>query len=87
MTVVTDLPIQNNLSKLFWLVNYACPKVLGNIYQFKEKFIEPIEEGSKANASVDKQRLKEEQVKELDRLLQKCLIRRTKSEIESKLSV
>ena len=84
--VVSGLENQNKLSRLFRMVDLACPDFLGSYNQFKKKFIKPMEEGSKPNASADKQRLKEERAKELDGLLRKCLIRRTKSEIENENS-
>lgn len=68
--LLTGTPIQNHLSEIWNLFQFANPGLLGTFPHFNEKFILPIEKNG------DKQRQKQ-----LKRVLQPFLLRRTKNEV------
>lgn len=68
--VLTGTPIQNNLGELWNLFQFANPGLLGNWEDFKRKYVVPIEEGK------DKERQKQ-----LKRIIQPFMLRRTKSDV------
>ena len=71
--ILTGTPIQNHLSELWNLFRFITPGLLGSYEQFRLKFIVPIEEGDK-----EKQR-------QLKRIVQPFMLRRTKSEVVEEL--
>lgn len=72
--LLTGTPIQNHLSEIWNLFQFANPGLLGTFPHFSEKFILPIEKNG------DKQRQKQ-----LKRMLQPFLLRRTKTEVLDEL--
>ena len=72
--LLTGTPIQNHLSEIWNLFQFANPGLLGTFPHFNEKFILPIEKNG------DKQRQKQ-----LKRVLQPFLLRRTKNEVLDEL--
>lgn len=72
--LLTGTPIQNHLSEIWNLFQFANPGLLGTFQHFNEKFILPIEKMG------DKQRQKQ-----LKKMLQPFLLRRTKTEVLDEL--
>lgn len=72
--LLTGTPIQNHLSEIWNLFQFANPSLLGTFSHFNEKFIIPIEKAG------DKERQKQ-----LKRMLQPFLLRRTKTEVLDEL--
>lgn len=72
--LLTGTPIQNHLSEIWNLFQFANPGLLGTFQHFNEKFILPIEKTG------DKQRQKQ-----LKKMLQPFLLRRTKTEVLDEL--
>lgn len=72
--VLTGTPIQNHLGEIWNLFNFTNPGLLGSFESFTSKFITPIEQG--------KDKLRQ---RELKRILQPFLLRRTKSEVLDEL--
>ncbi|MFR9564761.1 MAG: DEAD/DEAH box helicase [Rikenellaceae bacterium] len=72
--VLTGTPIQNHLGEIWNLFNFTNPGLLGGFEHFSTKFITPIEQ------SGDKLRQRE-----LKRILQPFMLRRTKSEVLDEL--
>ena len=68
--VLTGTPIQNNLGELWNLFQFANPGLLGGWEVFKRKYMQPIEEDK------DKERQKQ-----LKRLIQPFMLRRTKNDV------
>lgn len=72
--LLTGTPLQNHLGEIWNLFQFATPGLLGNFRRFTEKFINPIEKtGDKS-----KQR-------QLRRMLQPFILRRTKTEVLDEL--
>lgn len=72
--LLTGTPIQNHLSEIWNLFQFANPGLLGSFQHFNDSFIQPIEKGE------DKQRQKQ-----LKKILQPFLLRRTKSQVLEEL--
>lgn len=72
--LLTGTPLQNHLSEIWNLFQFANPGMLGTFQHFSETFILPIEKGE------NKQRQKQ-----LKKLLLPFLLRRTKSEVLDEL--
>lgn len=72
--LLTGTPIQNHLSEIWNLFQFANPGLLGTFQHFNEMFILPIEKMG------DKQRQKQ-----LKKMLQPFLLRRTKTEVLDEL--
>jgi SNF2 family DNA or RNA helicase len=68
--ILTGTPIQNNLGELWNLFQFANPGLLGGWEVFKRKYMQPIEEEK------DKERQKQ-----LKRLVQPFMLRRTKADV------
>jgi DNA repair and recombination RAD54-like protein len=79
--VLTGTPIQNNLMELFAVVDFACPGYLGTINEFRETFMNPIENSRKQGASSAMLEMKRATVAELRRKLALILLRRTRSDV------
>ncbi|MFI3264129.1 MAG: DEAD/DEAH box helicase [Rikenellaceae bacterium] len=72
--ILTGTPIQNHLGEIWNLFNFTNPGLLGSFDSFNQKFITPIEQ----NGDKGRQR-------ELKRMLQPFMLRRTKSEVLDEL--
>lgn len=72
--LLTGTPLQNHLGEIWNLFQFANPGLLGTFQQFTEKFIYPIEK----NGDKNRQR-------QLKRLLQPFILRRTKTEVLDEL--
>lgn len=72
--LLTGTPIQNHLSEIWNLFQFANPGLLGSFQHFNDSFIQPIEKGE------DKQRQKQ-----LKKILQPFLLRRTKTQVLDEL--
>ncbi len=72
--LLTGTPLQNHLGEIWNLFQFANPGLLGSFQQFTEKFIYPIEK----NGDKNRQR-------QLKRLLQPFILRRTKTEVLDEL--
>lgn len=83
--ILTGTPLQNNLPKLWALLNFALPKIFNSVKSIDEWFNSPF-----ANSgSSDKIKLNEEEalliIKQLHKVLRPFLLRRLKKDVESKL--
>lgn len=72
--LLTGTPVQNHLSEIWNLFQFANPGLLGSFQHFNDSFIQPIEKGE------DKQRQLQ-----LKKLLQPFLLRRTKTQVLDEL--
>lgn len=72
--LLTGTPLQNHLSELWTLFEFANPGVLGSRQQFAERFVVPVEK----NRDRDRQRV-------LQRLISPFILRRTKAEVLDEL--
>lgn len=72
--LLTGTPLQNHLGEIWNLFQFANPGLLGSFPQFTERFITPIEK----NGDKNRQR-------QLKRLLQPFILRRTKTEVLDEL--
>ena len=68
--ILTGTPVQNNLGELWNLFHFINPGLLGGWEEFKRKFVVPIEENQ------DKERQKQ-----LKRIIQPFMLRRTKGDV------
>jgi DNA repair and recombination RAD54-like protein len=75
--ILSGTPIQNDLTEYYSLLHFANPNYLGTRMEFRKKFELPILRGRDAAGSdVDKQK-SDEALKELAKLVDKFIIRRT----------
>lgn len=72
--LLTGTPLQNHLSEIWNLFQFATPGLLGSFQQFTDRFIVPIEK----NGDKNRQR-------QLKRLLQPFILRRNKNEVLDEL--
>ncbi|MCR5361724.1 MAG: DEAD/DEAH box helicase [Bacteroidales bacterium] len=72
--ILTGTPVQNHLGELWNLFQFINPGLLGSLQQFTQKFINPIE------GAHDKERQKQ-----LKRIIQPFMLRRTKQEVVAEL--
>jgi len=78
--LLTGTPLQNKLSDLWALMDFAQPALLGNHATFERNFSEQIAKGSKRNASRFAVELKDHLARELKRLTAPHFLRRLKCE-------
>lgn len=81
--LISGTPIQNDLLEYFSLVHFVNSGILGTAQEFKRRFELPILKGRDADANDRDRATGEEKLKELIRVVNRCLIRRT-SDILSK---
>lgn len=79
--LLTGTPLQNKLTDLWALMDFAQPSLLGNHPTFERCFSDPISRGSKRNATRYEVELKQMLAKELKRLTAPFFLRRVKSEV------
>mmetsp|Transcript_87644 Transcript_87644/g.173938 ORF Transcript_87644/g.173938 Transcript_87644/m.173938 type:complete len:1086 (-) Transcript_87644:145-3402(-) len=79
--LLTGTPLQNKLSDLWALMDFAQPGLLGNHATFERSFSEQIAKGSKRNASRFAVELKDHLARELKRLTSPHFLRRMKTEV------
>jgi len=79
--LLTGTPLQNKLSDLWALMDFAQPALLGNHATFERNFSEQIAKGSKRNASRFAVELKDHLARELKRLTAPHFLRRLKCEV------
>lgn len=79
--LLTGTPLQNALSDLWALMDFAQPGLLGNASTFERNFSEQIAKGSKRNASRFAVELKDHLARELKRITAPHFLRRMKSEV------
>eukprot|EP00930_Biecheleria_cincta_P005041 TRINITY_DN10596_c0_g1_i1.p1 TRINITY_DN10596_c0_g1~~TRINITY_DN10596_c0_g1_i1.p1 ORF type:complete len:983 (-),score=258.61 TRINITY_DN10596_c0_g1_i1:183-3050(-) len=79
--LLTGTPLQNKLSDLWALMDFAQPALLGNHATFERNFSEQIAKGSKRNASRFAVELKDHLAKELKRITAPHFLRRLKGEV------
>lgn len=80
--LLTGTPLQNKLSDLWALMDFAQPGLLGNHATFERTFSEQIEKGSKRNATAFAVELKDHLARELKRLTAPHFLRRLKDEVQ-----
>jgi len=79
--LLTGTPLQNKLSDLWALMDFAQPGLLGNHATFDRNFSEQIAKGSKRNATKFAVELKDHLARELRRLTAPHFLRRLKDEV------
>jgi len=79
--LLTGTPLQNSLTDLWALMDFAQPGLLGNHATFERNFSEQIARGSKRNASSFHVELKNHLARELRQLTAPHFLRRLKSEV------
>jgi len=79
--LLTGTPLQNKLSDLWALMDFAQPALLGNHATFERNFSEQIAKGSKRNATRFAVELKDHLARELKRLTAPHFLRRLKCEV------
>lgn len=72
--LLTGTPLQNHLSEIWNLFQFATPGLLGSYQQFADRFIIPIEKNNDKNRQ-----------RQLKRLLQPFILRRNKNEVLDEL--
>lgn len=75
--LLTGTPIQNNLQEFYALCDFVCPGVLGSSSVFQRVYATAISAGREKNASEVAVQLAEERSRELGRLVESMMLRRT----------
>lgn len=80
--LLTGTPLQNKLSDLWALMDFAQPGLLGNHATFERNFSEQIAKGSKRNATRFAVEVKDHLARELKRITAPHFLRRLKDEVQ-----
>jgi DNA repair and recombination protein RAD54B len=75
--LLTGTPIQNNLQEFYALCDFVCPGILGSSSVFQRVYATAISAGREKNASEAVVQLAEERSRELGRLVESMMLRRT----------
>lgn len=82
---LTGTALQNNMMELWCILDWACPGYLGSATEFEEKYVLPIEQGQKHNAT-KRQLANARKCKQMfSEIRNKIMIRRTKNLISDQL--
>ncbi|CAB4057211.1 ATRX [Lepeophtheirus salmonis] len=73
--ILTGTPLQNNLSEYFAMVNFVKPNLLGSYKEFKNRFVNPIQNGQHSDSTDDDVRVMKKRSFILSDLLKGCLQR------------
>ncbi|KAI8805915.1 hypothetical protein BJ742DRAFT_390327 [Cladochytrium replicatum] len=74
---LTGSPLQNNLAEYWTMVNWVFPGFLGSFSEFKNRYVNPIENGRFADSTAHDIQLSKRRVWVLSEHLQNILLRRT----------
>ncbi|KAB5522767.1 hypothetical protein PHYPO_G00163210 [Pangasianodon hypophthalmus] len=74
--VLTGTPLQNNLSEYHCMVSFVKQNLLGSLREFRNRFINPIQNGQCADSTLSDVRLMKKRVHVLHELLAGCVQRR-----------
>uniref|UniRef100_A0AAR2JFC9 Helicase C-terminal domain-containing protein n=1 Tax=Pygocentrus nattereri TaxID=42514 RepID=A0AAR2JFC9_PYGNA len=74
--VLTGTPLQNNLTEYHCMVNFTKQNLLGSLCEFRNRFINPIQNGQCADSTPSDVRLMKKRVHVLHELLGGCVQRR-----------
>ena len=73
--ILTGTPLQNNLSEYFAMVDFVKPKLLGTFNEFKNRFVNPIQNGQHSDSSDRDVRIMKKRSFILSDLLKGCMQR------------
>jgi len=73
--VLTGTPLQNNLSEYYAMVNFVKPQLLGTYNEFKNRFVNPIQNGQHSDSTDRDVRIMKKRSFILNDLLKGCLQR------------
>ncbi|XP_005110541.2 DNA excision repair protein ERCC-6-like 2 [Aplysia californica] len=82
---LTGTALQNNMTELWSILDWAQPGVLGNLEQFENEYVQVIETGQRHDASKRELALARKQKDKFSRVRRKMMIRRTKALIAQQL--
>lgn len=74
--ILTGYPLQNHLEEYWTMVNFARPDYLGSLDEFKNRFVDPIENGQCMDSSESDLRLARQRAYVLTRELKPLVLRR-----------
>ncbi|CAN6674508.1 DNA repair and recombination protein Rad54p [Trichomonascus vanleenenianus] len=75
--VLTGTPVQNNLKEYVSILNFALPNLVGSPAEFRRNFGNAIMRGRDADATDQEQKVSDEKLQELTKLVNPFIIRRT----------
>ena len=73
--ILTGTPLQNNLSEYFAMVNFVKPNLLGSFNEFKNRFVNPIQNGQHSDSTDRDVRIMRKRAFILNDLLKGCMQR------------
>ena len=73
--ILTGTPLQNNLSEYFAMVDFVKPKLLGTFNEFKNRFVNPIQNGQHSDSTDRDVRIMKKRSYILSDLLKGCMQR------------
>lgn len=81
---ITATPIQNNLSDMFTIINFVCPRVLGDLATFRKEYERPIVASSNRNCTPKQKQCGTQAAQLLDRITKSLMIRRLQKDVLEK---
>ncbi len=73
--ILTGTPLQNNLSEYYAMVNFVKPQLLGTFNEFKNRFVNPIQNGQHSDSTERDVRVMKKRAFILNDLLKGCMQR------------
>ena len=73
--ILTGTPLQNNLSEYYAMVDFVKPKLLGTFNEFKNRFVNPIQNGQHSDSTERDVRIMKKRSFVLNDLLKGCMQR------------
>ncbi|PRP82848.1 putative DNA repair and recombination protein RAD54B [Planoprotostelium fungivorum] len=83
--VMTGCPFQNHLTEYWCMINFIAPHYLGSIIEYRNQFVNPIENGCYEDSTEEDIQLRDERMNILQKLLEPITFRKSGEELKRTL--